>query len=365
MKQHCHFFSGLLPDEYIRRKIAKYLSISDTNIFGLLEAIGGECAGAVSLYPIGTDINNVDCNEYKVLTSDEASELLQLLDKRPLLIGTEDVRISGAGAQNKLIIALKDGNIAIPLKNSPSTHIIKPVIQELEHTVHNEYFCMQLAGLVGLPVPKTEIYWLDNKPYYLIKRYDRVLIDNKIIRLHQEDFCQALNILPEHKYEKEGGVSLQQSFSLLDERIKAGLMPGKTKIILLRAVIFNYLIGNGDAHGKNFSLLYKGKSEYLAPFYDLLCTVVYFNSYKSKMAMKLGGKYNFKDIGKRHFELLADEIGFRRDYVIKHLYKMLLQVEEEANKLYHKLMQNEKTVSPIYQDIIKVIKENIKTVQSV
>ena len=139
--------------------------------------------------------------------------VLTSLDTRPLLAGEEDVRISGAGAQDKLMIAFVDGKIAVPTGNTPSTHIIKPPIKGLEETVYNEFFCMKLADAVGLRVPKAEILWLEEKPYYLVERYDRKRDESGIIkRLHQEDFCQAMRISPEIKYESEGGPSLETMF---------------------------------------------------------------------------------------------------------------------------------------------------------
>ena len=146
------FFSGLLPDEDVRCRLAKYLGLSKENIFSLLKEIGGECAGAISLYPEVID-PDFETENYRVLDDAEGDDILSSLDKRPLLAGEEGVRISGAGAQNKLIIAFVNGKIAIPTGTAPSTHIIKPAILGIEESVQNEYFCMKLAQKVGLPVP--------------------------------------------------------------------------------------------------------------------------------------------------------------------------------------------------------------------
>ena len=351
------FFSGLLPEGDVRTQLAKYLGISERNTFALLKKIGGECAGAVSVYPQGFSPKADYEPTYRVFKNDEADDVLTSLDTRPLLAGEEDVRISGAGAQDKLMIAFVDGKIAVPTGNTPSTHIIKPPIKDLEKTVHNEFFCMKLADAVGLRVPKVEIFWLKEKPYYLVERYDRKRDENGIIkRLHQEDFCQAMRISPEIKYESEGGPTLEQCFALLDERIELGFMSGKNKLSLFHGVVFNFLIGNGDAHGKNFSILYEeGAAESLSPFYDLMCTVVYSNAYKAKMAMKLGGKYKFKDVATRHWEKLGSALGFRPDFVRRQVLTMNDRVVEAAAFLSGELNENPETTSPIYEKIVSVI----------
>ncbi len=152
------FFSGLLPDESVRTCLAKYLKLSEKNIFGLLKAIGGECAGAVSVYSENQSPSlNVE-NRYRVLDQEEANEILLTLDKHPMLAGEKNIRISGAGAQSKLMIAFVNRKIAIPMGNTPSTHIIKPAIKNVEASIYNEYFCMELANLIKLPVPNVQIY---------------------------------------------------------------------------------------------------------------------------------------------------------------------------------------------------------------
>lgn len=356
------FFSGLLPDEGVRVRLANYLRISEKNTFALLKEIGGECAGAISLYPEDVIPSDINIPTYRILEEDEADKILHELDKRPMFVG-EEVRISGAGAQDKLILAFVGKNIAIPTGNTPSTHILKPQIKDLADTVHNEYFCMKLAHEMGLPVPNVEIFFLTNRPYYLVARYDRCISDNGFVtRIHQEDFCQAMHIAPEIKYENEGGPSILQCFNLLDGRIRSGSMAGNNKIILLQGIIFNYLIGNGDAHGKNFSILYEGEGEVLAPFYDLLCTAVYSNHFKAKMAMKLGGTYKFKEVSLRNFVKLGLELDFRSDFVKKQVFHSAELVVKKAIALKGVLSARSELNSPVYDQIINVIETNAKQV---
>ena len=364
--QECHaFFSGLLPDEEIRRTLARYLQISETNIFGLLKAIGGECAGAVSLHRAKRNQKEGNNNSYKTLSNKEAQRLLLTLDTRPLLVGDKGVRMSAGGAQNKLMVSFIQGKLALPLYDSPSTHILKPAMKDFPDSVFNEFFCMKLAQELGLNTANAAIIWIEKQAYYLTERYDRVLAESgEIIRLHQEDFCQAMNIPPELKSENEGGPSLVQCKQLIDQKVAQGRMKGVSKIEFLKIIIFNYLIGNGDAHAKNFSLLYSGDEEALAPFYDLLSTMVYYNPYKSKMAMKLGGTYKFRTVGLSNFQKLASHLDIKFSLIEKQINYFKKQILPKAQTLAKAFNQDSKTQSEIYQKIIEVIELNLETLSS-
>jgi serine/threonine-protein kinase HipA len=368
------YFSGLLPDELVRKRLARYLGVSEQNTFALLAAIGGECAGAISLLPDTEEASSLFTPKghpiYQALTDVEASKLFATLEKRPLLVGEEGVRMSGAGAQDKLmVLILNDGTLTIPKDYTPSSHIIKPAIRDLPDTVHNEYFCMRLAQEVGLPTPEVNIRWIENIPYYLVARYDRhhekqntTTLENTsqcLIRVHQEDFCQALHRPPHQKYENEGGPSLVDCFTLLHTLILQGEMLGREKLHLFEKVLFNFLIGNGDAHGKNFSLVYE-ESIKLAPTYDVLCTVIYGNTFKAKMAMKLGGEYTFKRIAQRHLLHLAEQVGFKPSYILKRSQSFIQNVTTKAKILASTLQAHEETASPIYEDIVTVIETHTR-----
>nr|WP_321485591.1 type II toxin-antitoxin system HipA family toxin [uncultured Draconibacterium sp.] len=349
------YFSGLLPDERLRVQLSKVLHVSENNIFGLLKAIGGECAGAVSVYPEGHSPKNyVSEPDYVVFDEKRAHDVLTSLSRRPFMAGDGDIRLSGAGAQDKLPIAFVDGKIAVPRNGTPSTHIIKSAIDGYPDSVFNEFFCMKLAKIVRLPVPQVQILWVKDNPYYVVERYDRYIDGKGIVkRLHQEDFCQALRIPPEQKYENEGGPKIQDCFNLIEDRTKSGIMAGKNKITLLEGILFNFLIGNGDAHGKNFSILFEENgAETLSPFYDILCTQVYSGYHKGKMAMKLGGKYRFKDVGIRHFDKLAQENGFREDYVRGVLVRMMNRTAHGVTDLWSEYKKDPKTASPVYKKIV-------------
>lgn len=346
------FFSGLLPDEAVRYRLARYLHLSDKNIFGLLEAIGGECAGAISIKPIDKSPMLTVIDDYVVLSDKEAVDVMRTLEQRPFLVGEEDIRISAAGAQCKLMIAFVDSKIAIPKGDTPSTHIIKPNIIGYQDTVWNEYFCMTLAKKIGLNTPQVQMIYLENIPYYVVERYDRM----KHERLHQEDFCQILNIPPEMKYENEGGASLIDCFHAMDGWIKAGKMPGVDKLRLLKLVIFNYIIGNTDAHGKNFSILYQHQGMTLAPCYDLLCTMVYSSNGKDKMAMKIGGEYQHQMIQKKHWEKLAMQIGFKPKFLFQQIKKLAYDIQTQLPTIPTHSIIEKKILSFIQQQLDKILK---------
>ena len=281
------FFGGILPEEGNRKVIARILGISDKNDFAMLAQIGGECAGAITFLPEDEKFPDDD-DHYAELADHELASILRELPRRPLMAGADGIRLSLAGAQDKIAIRLGDGKYYIPRGSAPSTHVLKPAIDTYEGVVFNEAFCMALASACGLNVAAIAIRKVEDIDYLLAERYDRIRDEKgSIQRLHQEDFCQALGIPSEIKYQSEGGPSLADCFGLIREASSA---PAPDLIALLNAVIFNLLIGNHDAHAKNFSFLYMpDRSLRLASLYDLVCTV-YYEELTDKMAMKIGGE---------------------------------------------------------------------------
>jgi serine/threonine-protein kinase HipA len=274
-------------------------------------------------------------HRYRNLSGPELAEMLRTLPKRPLLAGDQDVRLSLAGSQDKMAVKVLGDQISIPLDGAPSTHILKPVHPNFPGLVFNEVTCLQLATAVGLQTAKAEARSMDGIDYALVQRYDRktgVLRGDEDIRLHQEDFCQALGIVPERKYQSEGGPSLKQCFGLIRQVSSA---PVIDLLQLLDAVVFNYLIGNHDAHGKNLYLLYgtePGEEIRLAPLYDLVCTL-YYPELSKKMAMKIGDEYLLDRIEPRHFEALAEAAGLAKPLVKKRVPELARTVIEKIDTL--------------------------------
>ena len=300
------FFGGTLPEESNRKVIARIFGISDKNDFAMLEQIGGECAGAITFLPEDEKLPEDD-DRYRELADDELASILRELPRRPLMAGEDGIRLSLAGAQDKIAVRLDDGKISIPRGSAPSSHVLKPAIDTYEGVVFNEAFCMALANACGLDAAAISIGKVADIDYLLAERYDRVRDEeDNIQRLHQEDFCQALGIPSEIKYQSAGGPSLADCFGLIREACSA---PALDLIALLEAVIFNLLIGNHDAHAKNFSLLYRpDQSIRLAPLYDLVCTV-YYEELTDKMAMKIGGQAKSALIHPGNFDRFAADAG--------------------------------------------------------
>jgi serine/threonine-protein kinase HipA len=311
-KQCRGYFAGILPEEGKRDIIARNLGISVGNDFALLKEIGGECAGAVIFLPAGEQLDN-HAGKYKQLTEQELANIIQELPIKPLMAGKDGIRLSLAGAQDKIAVYIENNKIFIPIDGALSTHIIKPAHQRFQGLIFNEYICLKLAKLSGLHVANAEVASVKGMNYLLIERFDRKINkDGKKVRLHQEDFCQALGIISEMKYEAEGGPNLKTCFNLVR---KISSRPAIDLQRLLDAVIFNFLVGNNDAHGKNFSFLYFSKDDVrLAPLYDIISTA-YYPELSNKMAMKIGGEYIAERVRPNHFGKLAIDTGLAKPRV--------------------------------------------------
>lgn len=317
--------SNLLPDDIIRTRLGEILRIPRDNTFAFLKAIGGDCAGAVAFFPIGHMPGSDAGGEFRELSDNEAGAVLDNLEKRPLDIGEEGFRISGAGAQDKLIACVRDGCVLLPLNGTPSTHIIKTEIRNYPGSVENEWYAMSLAEACGLSVAASEIATIGGKRRFISTRYDRTMSEGRVKRLHQEDFCQMLGIDPKRKYEALGDPGIVASVHLLRElSISAADM-----LEFIDRIIFNFLVGNGDAHGKNFSILYRGGVAALAPMYDVMSTTIY-PDVGSRMAMKIDDEYAFRWISPGKFRRLAAKVGVSEKIMLREIAKMSRRVSREV-----------------------------------
>jgi serine/threonine-protein kinase HipA len=298
------FFAGILPEEGPRTRIAEILGISESNDFAMLECIGGECAGAVSLLPEGVQPLQIE-NRLRTLGEKELAAIVNELPRRPLLAGEEGLRLSLAGAQNKLPVVVEGDSISLPLGNTPSTHVIKPEPERFPGLVANEFFCMKLAGILGLNVPEVSHRNIGGKPCIVVARYDRVrsTTGGMTLRLHQEDFCQALGRPPERKYQQEGGPLVRECVALLREWSTTPVLDIRAFVDVL---ILNLSIGNADAHGKNYSMIYRGGERRLAPFYDLVSTIAW-PELSTRLAMSIGNGTSVNDFNLAHFRRMAEE----------------------------------------------------------
>ena len=347
------FFENLLPPDQVRRKLGPVLHLSRHNVFGFLEALGGDCAGAISIWPKGAKPDESD-ERLRELTEDEADEILRSLKKRPLYVnGVDGYRISGAGAQNKLIARLAGERVSLPLFGTPSTHILKPAVEDYPDSVYNEAYSMRLAERVGLAAARSGLLFVKGRPYYWTERYDRERTDGKVSRLHQEDFCQITGTSGEFKYESEGGPSFSICMSAMGEM---GLSLAD-KFAFIDRMIFNYLIGNADAHGKNTSVLYRGaRRRSLAPVYDVMCTHVY-RHLSHVNAMSIGGARTFEDVTRQSFAAMAEEVGMRPQLVLGRLDAMAKRILPAARDLASGM--GSEWPSEVYAKIAAVVEKHV------
>lgn len=266
------FLDGLLPEGDTRRVIAEDLRLRADDTYGLIRALGRDCAGAIVIQPDDEPAPPLaSTNTAEPIDEDEFADLLANLRSAPLGVGGR-VRVSLAGVQEKLLLTrLADGRWGRPVDGTPSTHIVKPEIRGYPHTVENEAFCMRLARNLGLPTAEVETVTIKGRPLIVVARYDRAVHpDGRVERVHQEDFCQATGRIPDEKYEERGGPSLRSVAELL------GTVDPASLPTLLRAIVLHVLVGNGDAHAKNYSLLHQPSGALrLAPFYDVMSTLFY------------------------------------------------------------------------------------------
>jgi serine/threonine-protein kinase HipA len=325
------FFAGLLPEGQMRRLLAQQFQVSGQNDFALLDQIGGECAGAVTfLAPAQVLAAPAKEDDVEWLSDAQVLAILDELPRRPMLAGRDGLRLSLAGAQDKLPVVFDGERLGLPRNGTPSSHILKPAIQSVEDSVINEGFCLALAQAMQFQPAKSRIHAVLNRTFLLVERYDRLAdAQGNRRRVHQEDFCQALGVVPEMKYQNEGGPDLAQCFEL----VRRATRPSAPQVLrLFDYVVFNALIGNHDAHAKNFSLLYSGTTPVLAPLYDTLSTAVY-PTLTPKMAMKIGSKYKFSEVQARHWDQFAAGAGLARAQAKRRILELAKSLPPAARAL--------------------------------
>lgn len=267
------YLDGLLPEGESRLAIAQDFNLRASDTFGLVHAIGRDCAGAVVIQPMDAAAPPPPSTlGAEPLTDDDIGQLIANLRTAPLGVD-ERVRLSLGGVQEKLLLTrLPDGTWGRPVDGTPTTHILKPAIARFAGTVENEAFCMRVAKHLGLPVATVDTTTIARQKLLVVERYDRAVDDSGVVvRIHQEDFCQATGVLPDNKYEDDGGPSLRKIADVLQAATSPDALDA-----FLRSVTLNVLVTNGDAHGKNFSLLHEESGALtLSPLYDVLCTLQY------------------------------------------------------------------------------------------
>ena len=315
-------FDNLLPDaERLRRRVAEKVGAAGTDPYSLLSRIGRDCAGALQFIP------DDDHGEYDtaaitgdVVDDGEIEDLLKNLVQAPLgLDRDQEFRISIAGAQEKTALLFYKGKWRKPHGMTPTTHIFKAQIGtlpngiDLSNSVENEYYCLKLVAAFGLPVNGAEISVFGKTKALVIERFDRRWTkDGRLLRLPQEDCCQALSVPPGRKYQNEGGPGMVEILNLL----KASDTPAEDQKKFLKAQILHWLLGATDGHAKNFSVfLGPGGRFYMTPLYDILTAQPSLDAHQSvhkqmKLAMAVGKQhYAIEYIQPRHFIQTTERAG--------------------------------------------------------
>jgi serine/threonine-protein kinase HipA len=304
--------ANLLPENEQLRTLGQLLGMARGDVIGLLSAIGGDTAGALSIGQPG----RTSSVQWRPVDQPEALEtLIGELPNKPFLAGDEGVSMSLAGAQTKLAVAVDDaGRICIPMNGSPSTHILKPDGPRLAGSVQNEAFCLTLAKRVRISTPSVTTGRAGNRSYLLVNRYDRTEAGGRWRRLHQEDYCQALGRYPSDKYETNrtaiAGPTLKDMFDVTRRHMAA------TEVVsLLDMAIFNVLACNTDAHAKNYAIMVRAGSASLAPTYDVMCGEVWENVTKN-LAQHIGGERRGDRLEARHWRQFGRDCGLNPKQVV-------------------------------------------------
>ncbi len=351
------FFAGLLPDEGQRAAAARATGVSESNDYALLDALGGDVAGALTLLPDGVTPSGAAGHEPQHLDDDEFATILADLPRRPFLVGDDGIRMSLAGAQPKLPVVLISERPALPAAGQPSTHIVKPAIERFAGSVDNEAFSMRLATAIGLTAARVWPRQVGGFAYLLVERFDRSEVDGVIIRLHQEDFCQALSFPPEHKYAAERGPSFADCFGLIRDNCT---QPARDVIALLDAAIFNCVIGNADAHGKNFGLLYRATEVRFAPLYDLMVTALY-PEVAARFAMPIGRANQLENLGKNAWERFAADMGLGAPFVLRRVSALIQRIESACVPVSEALIA-EGSNPAILEALVSIVRERGHTI---
>jgi serine/threonine-protein kinase HipA len=335
-------FDNLLPDsEPIRRRVAERVGAKGIDAYNMLAALGHDCVGALQFLPQGVDPGPAGKVDGKSVSTNDVVDIIQNLASAPLGMGEDDdFRISIAGAQEKTALLRRDGKWYKPTSTTATTHILKPQIGrlpngiDLSNSVENEYFCLKLLAALGVPAANVEIADFGKRRTLIVERFDRRWTkDKRLIRLPQEDCCQALSVPSTRKYQSDGGPSMKDILLLL----KGGDAPGDDPATLLRAGIVFWLIGATDGHAKNFSIFLSPGGRYrLAPLYDVLSAQPSLDARQIrrkafKLALSVGKSrhYAFEEILPRHFVQTA-EISGVGTHVVHAIFEDLVENFERA-----------------------------------
>ena len=342
-----NFLRNLLPEGNILDELIACFHLSKSNTFGLIRALGLDISGSFVILP--SEQSFPEKGSFRIIPDKELKERLDDRDDFSLLIWDGKPRLSIAGVQEKINVVLnKKEQLGFGEGALCSTHILKFEKQKLSHLVFNEYITMQLAQHCGLTVAKVHLKYYGNHPTLLIERFDRQLISmSEVKRRHIIDGCQALNLSPEYKYERNfgsgrdvahirDGASYKKLFNFADQCAN----PALTKQKMLDWALFNTLIFNYDAHGKNISFFVGRQGISLAPFYDLVNIKMY-SDFEQEMAMALGDEFDGNSVNAYQLADFAVSCHLSRAFVAKRLKYLITKLQYALDNEMKLLVNNE------------------------
>lgn len=340
------FLRNFFPEGYALDELIRYFHLSKTNTFGLTRALGLDLPGSLIILPPEQAI--VQKPIFRIITEHELTERLDDREHFNLIIWDDKPRLSVAGVQDKLnVIFNEKKQLGFGEGSLCSTHILKFEKQKLSHLVLNEYITMQLAKHCGLTTANTQLMYFGNNSALLVERFDRKFITpDHVRRRHVIDGCQALNLSPEYKYERNfgsgrdvkhirDGASYEKLFNFASQCIN----PALTRLQMLDWALFNVLVFNYDAHGKNISFFINAKGISLAPFYDLVNIKMYPN-FEQEMAMALGDEFDANVIHAYQLADFADSCNLPRTLVAKQLISLIKKLNSVLDSEITPLTKN-------------------------
>ena len=370
-------FENLLPDNpRVRKRLAERTGAEGADYYSLLERIGRDCVGAMQFLPEGTMVDALSAIEGDAIDDDAIEALLANLAGTPLGVDQDhDFRISVAGAQEKTALLFHDGRWKRPRGTTPTTHILKPELGEIptafgvvdmQHSVDNEHYCLCLLSAFGLPVATTRIETFGKRRVLVVERFNRQRREERILRLPQEDCCQALGISPAQKYQNSGGPGAVDILKLL----RGADEPLRDQAAFLKSQLLFWLIGATDGHAKNFSLFLRPGGRYsLTPAYDVLSAEGAFdrkqipnNKYKLAMSVGTSRKYRILDIAGRHFTETAQEAGLGRA-TMKSAFEDILEAGVKAASITVAQMPGD-FHAEVHHSIVKAIEARLPLLET-
>ncbi len=340
------FFANLLPEGTPLDEVLNQIQLRDANTFEIIGEMGADLPGVLSVLPEGKEPDTQQ--KYSELSKKELSQRVKArAQKKPLLTSNEQTRMSLAGAQDKVGLRYdgKRDRLYDSVGGSPTTHIAKPDsrLEKYQPSAINEYLCMKLAHEMRLSVPHVDLIQVP-ETLYVVERYDRAVVKGEIVCLHQIDACQLLGVGADWKYERQGGlVSLKK----IVDAFRGLMLSGKDLLSVQRWVMFNYLIGNSDAHAKNISLMVNSQGYELAPFYDLLCVQAYGDN---DLALFIGDESTYDAVGSHSWEAFCEDCGFGFKPTMRQFRKMAEDIGKSWEKTVataisqHQINESEKAL---------------------